>query len=186
MNKTKIKNLPIVYPIPSILAGAMVEGKPNYNTLGNCGIISVEPAVIYISSHRDHYTNKGIRKNGLFSVNIPGADLMKKLDYCGLVTGRETDKSQLFQTFYEGDDRIPLIGECPINMECKVIKTVEVYEMEVFIAEVTGVYADQACLSNGFPDTTKMNLMFYCMDNLYWNMGQPLGTGFHEGIDLMK
>lgn len=186
MNKIKINNLPMVYPVPSVLIGTVVEGKPNFLTLGNCGIISVEPAVIYISSHKEHYTNKGIRKNGLFSINIPSADLIKKLDYCGLVTGRETDKSKVFETFYGSHDLIPLIGECPINMECKVIKTEEIYEMEVFIAEVIGVYADQACLSDGFPDTEKLNLIFYCLDNLYWSIGKPLGAGFNEGISLMK
>lgn len=186
MNKIKIKNFPMVYPVPSVLIGAVVDGKPNYNTLGNCGIISVEPAILYISSQKDHYTNRGIRKNGLFSVNIPNTDLIKKVDYCGLVSGRETDKSQLFQTFYANHDLIPLIEECTINMECKVIKTVELYDMEVFMAEVTGVYADEACLTDGFPDTEKLNLMFYCMDNLYWSIGKPLGAGFSEGISLIK
>jgi flavin reductase (DIM6/NTAB) family NADH-FMN oxidoreductase RutF len=186
MNKIKIKNLPMVYPIPAVLVGAVVEGRSNYITLGNCGIISVDPGVIYISSQKGHYTNRGIHENGLFSVNIPSADLMQKLDYCGLVTGEKTDKSQVFQTFYESNDLIPLIGECPINMECEVIKTFEIYEMEVFIGQVTGVYVDQKCMSDGFPDTTKLNPILYCMDNLYWNIGKPLGTGFSEGLSLMK
>jgi hypothetical protein len=36
MGKVKFRNMPLVYPLPAILVGAMVNGKPNYITLGNC------------------------------------------------------------------------------------------------------------------------------------------------------
>lgn len=55
--------------------------------------MSIEPPVIYISSHKSHYTNIGISENGYFSVNIPSVDLVKKIDYCGLVSGHKTNKS---------------------------------------------------------------------------------------------
>lgn len=181
MDKIKIRTLPMVYPIPAVLAGAIVEGKPNYVTLGNCGIISVDPPVIYISSHKSHYTNKGIHDNNVFSVNIPSSNLMNKLDYCGLVSGCEVDKSKIFETFYGNSSKIPLINDCPINMECEVINIIDVYDMEVFIGRVTEVYADKECLIDGFPDTQKVNPLFYSIDNSYWNIGKQIGEGFSEG-----
>lgn len=186
MNKIKIRKLPMLYPIPAVLVGAIVDEKPNYVTLGNCGIISVEPPVIYISSSKSHYTNKGIHENNKFSINIPSADLMIELDYCGLVTGSNIDKSNIFDTFYDSNNRIPMIRECPINMECEVMQTVNIYDMEVFIAHVTEVYANEECLINGFPDTQKVNPLFYSIDNTYWTIGEQIGRGFIEGKILMK
>ncbi|MGU8825588.1 hypothetical protein ACV3UI_05300 [Clostridium perfringens] len=61
MSKVKFNKLPLVYPIPSVLIGTVINDKPNFTTIGNCGIISLNPAVIYISMEKNHYTNKGIR-----------------------------------------------------------------------------------------------------------------------------
>jgi len=60
-----------LYPVPAVLIGSIVNGKVNYEMLGNCGIISMHPAVLYISSDKKHYTNIGIRESNIFSVNIP-------------------------------------------------------------------------------------------------------------------
>ena len=143
MSKVKFNKLPLVYPIPSVLIGTVINDKPNFATIGNCGIISVTPAVIYISMEKNHYTNKGIRENQVFSINIPSADLVDKVDYCGLVSGNNIDKSQVFKCFYESNNKIPLIEECPINMECKVTKIIEIYDMELFIGEIIETYVNQ-------------------------------------------
>ena len=143
MSKVKFNKLPLVYPIPSVLIGTIINDKPNFATIGNCGIISLNPAVIYISMEKNHYTNKGIRENQVFSINIPSADLVEKVDYCGLVSENNIDKSQIFKCFYESNDKIPLIEECPINMECKVTKIIEIYDMELFIGEIIETYVNQ-------------------------------------------
>lgn len=95
MTKIKFNKLPLVYPLPSILVGTVINGRTNFITLGNCGIISIEPSVIYISMDKSHYTNKGIKDNQVFSINLPSVDLVEKVDYCGLVSGNSVDKSQV-------------------------------------------------------------------------------------------
>lgn len=181
MTKIKFNKLPLVYPLPSILVGTVINGRTNFMTLGNCGIISVEPSVIYISMDKSHYTNKGIKDNQVFSINLPSVDLVEKVDYCGLVSGNSVDKSQVFECFYESSDKIPMIRECPINMECKVIKTFDIYNMEVFIGEVIETYVSQDLLTNGFPDTKKINPLIYNMDNMYWGIGDIIANAFKEG-----
>ena len=184
--KVKIRNLPFVYPIPTILAGSLFNGNENYTTLGNCGIISVEPPVIYISSHKSHYANLGIIDNGYFSVNIPSVDQVSKVDYCGLVSGHKIDKSDVFKSFYGEIKLAPLVIECPINLLCKVIQAVDVHDMQVFIGEVIEVYVTDVCLTNGFPDTKKVNPLIYMMDNLYWSIGDIVGNGFRDGTKYIK
>ncbi|MDK0676238.1 flavin reductase family protein [Clostridium perfringens] len=184
MSKVKFNKLPLVYPIPSVLIGTVINDKPNFATIGNCGIISVNPAVIYISMEKNHYTNKGIRENQVFSINIPSADLVDKVDYCGLVSGNNIDKSQIFKCFYESNNKIPMIDECPINMECKVTKIIEIYDMEVFIGEIIETYVNQDLLTNGFPDTKKINPLIYSMDNNYWEIGDFIGNAFNIGKNI--
>ncbi len=182
MEKTKYHNKALVYPLPAILAGALVDDKVNYNTLGNCGIISVNPPVIYISSEKRHHTNIGIRSSGYYSVNIPSTDTIDRTDYCGVVSGKNTDKSNVFETFYGDCDKAPLIKECPVNLLCKVIETVDVYGMDVFIGEVIETYITTECLTEGKPDTTKINPLIYALDNNYWDIGDIVGKGFRDGI----
>jgi flavin reductase (DIM6/NTAB) family NADH-FMN oxidoreductase RutF len=67
-----------------------------------------------------------------------------------------------------------------------VMQTFTIYDMEVFIGQVTEVYANEDCLLNGFPDTKKVNPLFYSMDNSYWTIGKQIGQGFGEGKKLMK
>jgi hypothetical protein len=53
----KIKNYP-VGPFPTVLAGADVNGKPNYATAGACGVVCMEP-ILYVSLKITHYTTRG-------------------------------------------------------------------------------------------------------------------------------
>ena len=54
MTKTKIANIPYG-PYVAVLAGACVNEKPNYATIGAYGVVSQKP-VLYISLKNSHYT----------------------------------------------------------------------------------------------------------------------------------
>src|SRR5689334_8351141 len=116
MLREKLGAIPALYPMPIVLIGANVNGKPNYMVVGSCGIVEYEPAMIAISMNRGHYTTSGIRHNSTFSVNIPPATMVDGVDYCGIVSGRTTDKSELFTEFYGELGTAPMIEECPVNM----------------------------------------------------------------------
>lgn len=186
MKKVKLNNLPFVYPIPAVLVGSILNSNENYTTIGNCGIISVDPPVISISLHKSHFANIGIIDNGYFSVNIPSVDQVIKVDYCGLESGHSMDKSDVFDSFFGNNEKAPLVVECPINLLCKVIQLVDIYDMQVFIGEVTEVYVTDTCLTNGAPDTKKINPLIYMMDNLYWSIGDIVGNGFRDGTKYVK
>jgi len=79
--KIKFGPVPLVYPIPIVLAGADVNGKPNYATLGDCGVMGINPPLVYICSGYDHYTNQGILENGTYSINFPSTDMLAVTDY---------------------------------------------------------------------------------------------------------
>jgi flavin reductase (DIM6/NTAB) family NADH-FMN oxidoreductase RutF len=187
--KVSLGPLPYVYPIPIILAGANVHGRPNYATLGDCGLMGINPPLVYISSHRDHYTNIGILENGTYSINFPSTRLLAVTDYCGIVSGRTVDKSQLLDTFYGDLGTAPMIRECPVNLECRVVKEFSIQHRQIFIGEVVQAYVDEEYVlerdgRRTVADLTRLDPILYALDNRYYRAGEPIGTGYAEGRAL--
>jgi flavin reductase (DIM6/NTAB) family NADH-FMN oxidoreductase RutF len=182
---------PIIYPIPIILAGANVNGKPNFATLGDCGLMGISPPLVFISSHKDHYTNIGILENDTYSINFPTTDMLAVTDYCGIVSGRDVDKSKLFETFYGELDTAPMIMACPVNMECKVVKEFFIQHRQIFVGEVIMAYIDEEHLQeiNGrkvIAEMNKLDPIIYALDNRYYRIGEAIGTGYQEGQNFSK
>ncbi len=113
MEKVQLPNQPPAAPMPVVIAGALVKGKENYLAIGAYGVMSMQPPLVYISSMKAHFTNAGIKETGYFSINVPSAGLVKETDYCGLVSGRDTDKSRVFSAFYGKEKHAPLIRGMP-------------------------------------------------------------------------
>lgn len=191
MEKVMVGKMP-ASAFPVAIVGAMVDGKANFNTLGCYGLISMIRPMVFIMSGKSHYTNVGIHETGYFSVNIPSADLVKKTDYVGIVSGKDTDKSGVFSVFLGGVDKAPLAEECPVNMVCKVIKSEEMSNgpnsdiiSEVFFGEVLEVHVSKECMTDGKPDIKKIDpLLLGGSEVSYWGLGNKVGVAFREGRSL--
>ena len=170
---------------PIVIAGTLVGGKANYITIGGFGGMSRAPPMVYITSAKSHYTNAGIMETGYFSVNVPSPDLVQKTDYVGLVSGRDTDKSGVFTSFYGSVDKAPMIRECPVNILCKVFKQVDLPNNDVFIGEILEVYVDSDCMTDGKPDARKINPVLLG-GGLYWELGKVIGIAYKDGKALMQ
>jgi flavin reductase (DIM6/NTAB) family NADH-FMN oxidoreductase RutF len=185
MNKIEIGAKTFLYPMPTTLVGANIAGKPNYLVVAYCGIVNHSPPAISIALGKAHYTNIGIKENRTFSVNIPSEKLVKITDYCGLVSGHKVDKSDLFETFYGKLETAPMIRECPLNLECNLIQTVELSIDEVFIGEIVAAYSEDRYLTDNLPDIKKMKPIIFSMhDNSYWKVGEHLGSAWNVGKEL--
>jgi flavin reductase (DIM6/NTAB) family NADH-FMN oxidoreductase RutF len=128
--KKEIGAVNCLYPLPATLVGANVYGKPNYVTIAHVGIMDLTS--VSLGMGKAHYTNAGIKATGTFSINIPSVKMVKETDYCGLVSGNKKDKAAFFKTFYGKLKTAPMIEECPINMECELMKTVDFPNHDVF------------------------------------------------------
>jgi flavin reductase (DIM6/NTAB) family NADH-FMN oxidoreductase RutF len=182
MEKEEIGAKCYFYPMPTTLVGANVRGKPNYLTVAYCGMVNVYPPLISVSLNKQHYTNPGIKENKTFSVNIPSAEMAKVTDYCGLVSGSKVDKSELFETFYGKLKTAPMIKECPLNLESKLIKTLELPIDEVFIGEIVAAYSEERYLTDGRPDIKKIDpIVFSTNDKNYWKVGELIGQAWNIG-----
>ena len=77
MGKVQVDFNKLRYPLPITLVGATVKGKPNFLTIGYFAILSHLPPIVSVSLYKNHYTVKGIKENGAFSVNFPSADMVE-------------------------------------------------------------------------------------------------------------
>ena len=118
------------------LLGANVGGKANFMALGWVTRVNANPPMLGIGVHKSHYTAKGIKENESFSVNFPEAEMIIKPDYCGLVSGENVDKSGLFEVFYGELETAPMIRECTLNLECKLVETLEFPTNYFFVGEI--------------------------------------------------
>ena len=187
MDRIDIGANSLFYPMPVTLVGAMVEERANFMAVGWVMRVNRQPPLLAVALNKAHYTPKGIRAQRTFSVNFPGADLMEKADYCGLVSGHKVDKSGLFRVFFGELKTAPLIEECPLGLECRVYEVVELPANDLFIGEIVAAYADEDCLTDGRPDILKINPLVLTMpDNNYWTVGAHAGRAWDAGKKLKE
>jgi len=114
----------LLSPLPVVLVGAMVNDRPNYLVIGYICPFNFGKH-IFFSLYQKRYTRIGIQQNKTFSVNIPSEDLLAETNICGSKSGRDFDKSSLFDTFYGELKTAPMIRQCPINIECDVAEILD-------------------------------------------------------------
>ena len=183
MPKIKISNYPMVSPTPIVLVGAEVGGKPNYAAVGAFGVVCLEP-LFYVSLKDTHHTTVGVQETGYFSVNLPTAGMVVKTDYCGMVSGNNTDKSRLFEPFYDAAGKAPMISESPMNYLCKVVNTFPINGFTIFFGEIVSTYVSEEFISGGTPDPLKIRPLIG-MGTTYYRLGEPAGKVFSEGKTLL-
>ena len=182
MNKINLGSTIPAYPMPVSLVGAYVDGKPNFLAVAWFTMVSHKPPRIAIALGKGHYTNPGIKENKTFSVCLPSEDMVEMTDYCGIVSGNKTDKSEIFDLFYGELKTAPLIRDCPLSMECKLVEIVESGLNEVFIGEIMGTYTEERFLTDGKLDFRKMKpLILSQPDTSYWRLGEPVARAWNIG-----
>lgn len=174
-----------LYPLPTVLVGALVNGKPNYITIAHVGI--TEPGAVSLGMGKHHYTNQGIKENKTFSVNIPSIQQVKETDFCGLNSGKATDKADLFKTFYGKLKTAPMIEQCTVNMECELVKTVDFSSHDLFVGKVVATHCEKSVLTNGAIDLRKVQPILFSMnDKSYWSVGKKIGKAWSIGKDFKQ
>ncbi|MBN1966836.1 MAG: flavin reductase family protein [Anaerolineae bacterium] len=183
--KVNIGAVPYMYPVPIVLVGALVEDAPNFVTIGDCGLMGIRPPLVFVSSHRDHYTNQGILANQAYSINLPTTNMLTITDYCGTVSGQDVDKGALFETFYGALGTAPLIARCPVNLACRVVKEFCIEHRQIFVGEVVETFVSEQYVveRNGkreVADLMQLDPILYALDNRYYRVGAPIGIGYAE------
>jgi len=182
MKKTTVDFKTLVLPMPAVLLGVIVEDKINFMTASWCGVAGQAPPSVSIAVRKGRHSMKGIEEHGTFSLNIASTSLAKEVDYCGIYSGNLEDKSKLFETFNGVLKTAPLISLCPVNMECRVLHTLDMGSHWLVVGEIVETHVSEACLTNGQPDPDKIDpIVWVPVARCYRKLGPVIGKGYSIG-----
>ena len=185
MDKITIGPMPYMSVMPTLLVGANVKGKANYMTAAWATVACMAPPMVCVAINKVRHTAKGIEENKTFSLNVPSAKQVVEADHCGLVSGALEDKSEIFTSFYGKLKTAPLAEECPVNIECRLFKSVDCGSHLLYIGEVMEIHVNKACVTDGKPDTTKLDPIVYAQA-IYWQVGMQIDKAFSAGKKYPK
>jgi flavin reductase (DIM6/NTAB) family NADH-FMN oxidoreductase RutF len=176
MVKVAVKPSTYLYPVPAVMVTSGPRERPNIITLAWVGTVCSNPPMVGISIRRSRYSHELITEHGEFAVNLPTAEQVRVVDYCGMVSGRDADK-------FSGAGLTPLpasaietviIAECPVNLECKVQQVLSLGSHDLFLGEIVAVQVDEEVLTAKHQvDLSQAAPLAYGARE-YWSLGERL------------
>jgi flavin reductase (DIM6/NTAB) family NADH-FMN oxidoreductase RutF len=109
-------------------------------------INSGNPHLVLLSIGKGHYSNELIKENPELVINIPGSELLEKVNACGRITGRKVDKFEKYSLTAKPATLVtpPVIEECMAYLECKVIQTISIEQHDLLICNVLRAEAEDS------------------------------------------
>jgi len=168
------------YPMPIALIGTVRDGRANFMTAAWFSMVSYQPARIAVSLG-GHLTSDSIQEAGVFSICIPSANRLADVDYCGMVSGRKADKSEVF-TVFTGKTGAPMAEECLLNVECR-LSHMDVNGMDTtYIGDIVDIYADRSVLTDGKVNLASLNpLILSQQETKYYTLAGEADRAWSAG-----
>lgn len=145
MSKVFWKPSTLLAPVAPTMVTCGTLEKPNILTIAWTGILNSNPPMTYISVRPTRYSHDIIQESGEFVINLTPSRLVRQADICGVKSGKDTNKFELTGLTPEKAEKVsvPLIAECPINIECRVKSVTNLGSHNMFIADILGIDIDE-------------------------------------------
>ena len=179
MGKQSWKPGNMLYPVPAVLVTVSdKQGNPNIFTVAWTGTVCSDPPMVSISVRPSRYSHQMIEETGEFVINLTTRELAFATDYCGVKSGKDTDKiKDMHLNLVPADEvKAPLLKESPVNIECRVKQTLRLGTHDMYLADVVAVHADEGYMDEkGRFMLEKADLIAYS-HGTYYTLGEKLGT----------
>ena len=178
MAKQSWKGSTLLAPIPAALVTCGTLDAPNVFTVAWTGIVNTQPPKTYISVRPERFSYPLIRQSGEFVINISTRRLLRAVDFCGVRSGRDTDKFALCNLTAEPASQLscPMLAESPLSLECRITDVLELGSHHMMLADIVAVNADESLLAeNGKLQLNHADLIAFA-HGAYYELGQQLGT----------
>ncbi|MBO4290782.1 MAG: flavin reductase family protein [Lachnospiraceae bacterium] len=169
----------MLYPLPVVMASmADRDGKPNIITLAWVGTICSTPPMVSVSVRPERYSYPILKETGEFVINLTTKELVYATDYCGVKSGRDVNKFKEMHLTAVAADKIkaPMIGESPVNLECRVTQVIPLGSHDMFLAEVVAVHADERYMDEKHRFHLEKAEPVVYSHGTYFTCGEALGT----------
>lgn len=171
---------PRVFPRPVALVTCSGEKGDNIITLSWIATLCSTPPIIGMGIRKNRYSHSLIVNKEEFVVNIPEEELVKEADYCGNYSGSDVDKFK--ETGLTREDgrvvSVPMIKECPMNLECELTKSIDLGSHTLFLGKVVGTHIDEKIMTDGKLDDYKCKPLTYLSPHYFTVAGIEEKYGF--------
>lgn len=177
MAKQFWKGSALLAPVPAALVTCGTGENTNVLTIGWTGIVCTRPPMTYISVRPERFSYNLIREQREFAVNLTTSAMCRETDFCGVKSGRDTEKIAAcgFHLLPAKEISVPIIEECPVALECRVIEEKELGSHTMFLSEIVGIDADEKYIdSKGKLNLQQCGLAAYAHGE-YFALGRKLG-----------
>ena len=168
-------------PTPVVLVSCAQKDHPEIRdmvTVAWAGTVNSEPPMVSVSLRKERYSHGLISSSGEFVVNLVDEALAKATDFCGVKSGRDTDKAKetgLALVPAKGMEVAPRVDGAPVSLSCKVKQVLPLGSHDMFLAEVTEVSVRKDLLDEkGALHLEKAGLVAYS-HGLYHRLGEVMG-----------
>lgn len=169
----------MLYPVPAVMVTtAGRDGRPNIFTAAWTGTVCSDPPMVSVSVRPERYSYRLIEETGEFVINLTTEKLAFAADYCGVKSGRDVDKfKEMHLTAAPGKIvRVPMIGESPVCLECRVAKRLDLGSHTMFVAQVVSVSIDEAYLDQENRLHLDWAQPVVYSHGTYYGLGKAIGT----------
>ncbi len=176
MEKISWQGGALIAPIPAVMVSCGDFEKSNIITVAWCGITNTVPPKTYISVRPSRYSYDIIKQSGEFVINLVPSTLAKTADFCGIYTGKKVDKFEKCGLTKEKASKVnvPLIGECPISIECKVTDIIPLGSHHMFLADILAVNVEKRLLDGDKLCINRAHLCAFAHGE-YYKLGERIG-----------
>lgn len=168
-------------PTPVILLSCAEKDHPENRdmvTLAWAGTVNSDPPMLSVSIRKDRYSHHMVRESGEFVVNLVDGAMCRAVDFCGVKSGRDTDKAKETGLAYrkaEGLEIAPAVDGTPVALSCRVRNVLELGSHDLFIGEIVGVSVRSDLMDeNGSLHLEKAGLVAFS-HGLYQKLGEVMG-----------
>ena len=191
MTKRRLGPTTNLFPMPTMLVAVKTgEDRANILTIAWGGILGGNPPMIALEIGGAHYSTPFIEREGNSTVNIPRSSQVVEADYCGLVSGRQDpDKPATCGWTMAPSTQIssPLIAECPLNFECRIVRKLAAGKGAFYLAEILETHVDEDALRGEKTiDALSLDPLIFTPDGNYHKLGGKVGKGWDAGKALKK
>ena len=169
----------MLYPVPAVLVTCRSrQGEDNVFTVAWTGTICSDPVMVSISVRKERHSYQMIKETGEFIINLTTKELVRAVDYCGVKSGRDTDKwKDMDLTKTEGSKvNVAAIQESPVFMECAVKECMELGSHDMFLANVLAVSVDNKYMDEYNKFCLSQSEPIVYSHGEYYALGEKLGT----------
>ena len=168
-------------PTPVVLVSCAEKGRPENRdmvTVAWAGTVNSEPPMVSVSLRKERYSHGLIDSSGEFVVNVPDEAMCRAVDFCGVRSGRDTDKSRETGLRYipaENMSVAPAVDGAPVSLSCRVKQIIPLGSHDMFLGEVVAVRVREDLIDEkGGLHLEKAKLIAYS-HGLYQKLGDVMG-----------